>query len=88
MSELSQNKRLDDPEVQALFFEKLSATCNVTKAAKAADISTGTLYRRRKTNTQFRLDWEAAIAEGYDRLELLMMERVLVGTTRTTRRWR
>ena len=71
-------KRMWDP-----FFETLAGTANVTMAAKAAKISTQTAYRVRAKNAEFRARWATALAEGYAKLELMLLERAMNGTVKT-----
>jgi hypothetical protein len=61
------------------FIEVLADTCNVTLAAKAIERSVANVYRQREKNASFRASWDAALAMGYARLELMMLERALHG---------
>ena len=65
---------------EQLFLATLAETCNVTAAAEAAGVSVSSAYARRKKVAAFRAGWAEAIAEGYQRLELVMLERALNGT--------
>lgn len=56
------------------FLDQLAATCNVTAAAEAAGFSTTTLYKRRARWPGFAAEWDAAIAQGYARLEARLVE--------------
>lgn len=71
---------------QAIFFETLAGSCNVKMAAIAAGVSPSTVYLRRQNNATFRIGWERALAEGYARLELEMLNRVLHGVEKTVTR--
>ena len=64
----------------------LADTCNVTRAAAEAKVSVSAAYRRRKTDAAFRAAWLDAIAAAYQRLELVLLERVFVGTEKIVRR--
>jgi len=55
------------------FLEVLTATANVTAAARAAGVSTVAAYNRRKRWPGFAAAWDEAIAEGYVRLETLLI---------------
>lgn len=55
------------------FLEELCASANVTAAAAAAGVSTTAAYARRRKWPAFAAAWAEAIAEGYARLELLML---------------
>ena len=67
---------------QKLFFETLADSCNVTKSVKAADLSSGTVYRHRQRDATFRRRWGEAVATGYAQLEMAMLERALVGRSK------
>lgn len=62
------------------FVETLAETCNLTRAAEAAGVSTSSARERRKTNAAFRASCAEAIASGYERLELAVLERSLNGS--------
>lgn len=66
------------------FFAVLAASCNVAMAARAAGVRPQRAYERRQKDAAFRKAWEEAIAEGYARLELALLERALVGTEKVT----
>ncbi|WP_265529181.1 hypothetical protein [Sphingomicrobium marinum] len=66
------------------FFETLAETCNVTHSCDAAGISTGSCYKRRRADAAFRQRWVEALAHGYAKLELALLERALVGTEKVT----
>jgi len=59
--------------VERAFLEVLTATANVTAAARAAGVSKVAAYNRRKLWPAFAAAWDAAIAEGYVRLETLLI---------------
>jgi hypothetical protein len=61
------------------FAEALADTCNVTLACKAIKRSSSNVYAHRASSAGFRALWEAALATGYARLELMMLERALHG---------
>jgi len=55
------------------FLEELTATANVKAAARAAGFSTISVYNRRKLWPAFAEAWRAALAEGYVRIETLLI---------------
>lgn len=65
-----------EPEAQpsrrwrALFFEALAETSNVTASAARANIPLNTVYKFRREDSDFAARWQAALAEGYDNLEM------------------
>lgn len=65
-----------------LFFETVAESCNVTRSAKIAGMSTTTAYRHRKNDAAFRQRWREAVAIGYAQLEMAMLERALVGRSK------
>lgn len=73
------------PEQIDDFFAALADTCNVVRSAKAAGFSANWAYRRRKTDASFRAGWARAIAEGYAKLELVLLERAMKGTPKLVR---
>ena len=68
------------------FLVELAGTCNVTRAAAAAGVSTTQVYRRRKVDAGFRGAWLEAVGSAYQRLELVLLERAFVGTEKIVRR--
>jgi hypothetical protein len=67
----------------AIFFAELAEVCNVTAAARAAGFSDARwAYNQRRHDPEFRARWDEAIAEGYARLELEMLERARFGENR------
>lgn len=61
------------------FLAELAATSNVTAAARAARISTGTAYEARRQNPEFNRAWQRALCEGYDHLEMELLHRLRTG---------
>jgi len=55
------------------FLEALTASANVKAAARAAGVSAVAAYNRRKLWPAFAAAWDAAKAEGYVRLEMLLI---------------
>lgn len=71
---------------EASFLSTVADTCNVTAAAEAAGVSTGGAYKRRKAVAAFRAGWAEALATGYQRLEMVLLERALNGTEKVVKR--
>lgn len=59
---------------EALFLDTLASSCNVKLSAAAAGFSKEALYRRRRTDPDFADRWQAALEQGYVRLEMLLLE--------------
>lgn len=61
------------------FIDHLAATSNVSAAAKKAGIHTSTAYEAKRTKPEFNRQWRLALCEGYDLLEMEMLERLRAG---------
>lgn len=68
---------------RSLFLDELALTSNVSAAERAAEMAPGSAYRERRKSAEFRAAWEEALAEGYTRLELSLLERAIAGTVKT-----
>jgi hypothetical protein len=68
------------------YVNALAETCNFTAAAAAAGVSTGSAWKRRKTNAAFRASCREAVAAGYQRLELALLDRALNGSEKIVTR--
>lgn len=64
-----------------LFFAQLAATANGKGSARAAGISHSVVWRARQRDAAFRARWDAALEEGYARLEEQVLAGALAGTT-------
>ena len=60
---------------EAIFLDHLAASCNVTLAAGATGFSKFTVYKRRRVDPAFAARWQAALEQGYARLEMLLVRR-------------
>ena len=67
-------------EKRERFLEHLAATCNVVASCREVGMSEPGLYKLKMRDAEFRAAFEAAVAEGYSRLELMMLERAMHGT--------
>lgn len=65
------------------FVEVLADSCNVSLAARTVKRSVGDVYRQRNKDAAFRSAWDQALAIGYARLELMMLERALHGVEKS-----
>ena len=61
------------------FLAELANTSNVSAAARAARISTAKAYEARRTNAEFNRKWFVALCEGYDNLEMDLLQRLRIG---------
>lgn len=64
------------------FLAELAATSNVSAAALVAGIPTSTAYDLRRSDPGFCRLWQAALCEGYDNLEMELLERMRCGDQR------
>ena len=62
-------------EAEAVFLDHLAASCNVTVSAKEAGFSPEAIYRRRRNDPAFAQRWQAALEQGYARIEALLVQR-------------
>ena len=60
-------------KVEAAFLAELTATANVNAAARAAGVTPQCVYMRRKLWPAFKAEWDAAVAEGFARIETLVV---------------
>jgi hypothetical protein len=60
-------------EAEAAFLGELAATANVRAAAAAAGFSTPAIYKRRAAWPAFKAAWDAALDQGYARIEALLI---------------
>jgi hypothetical protein len=67
---------------QQIFLDHLAASSNVAASERRAGMSAGSAYRLRVQSPEFREAWQAALQEGYGRLELGMLERAMKGTVK------
>lgn len=67
------------PRWQKRFLDVLSETSNVTLAAKKAKTSVGHAYKVRGKDPEFARRWMAALAQGYDQLEMELLHRLREG---------
>ena len=61
------------------FLEELAQSSNVAAAAAVSGLSTGQVYTLRRSNPDFARRWYAALAEGYDNLEMELLARLRDG---------
>ena len=61
------------------FLDELAATSNVRAAAEAAGLAVGSIYRRRREDPELARRWYAALAEGYDNLEMELLGHLRAG---------
>lgn len=62
-----------------VFLSELAATSNVSAAARKAEVSTFIVYEMRRTRAEFSRQWQEALCEGYDHLEMALLHRLRAG---------
>lgn len=60
-------------ESEAAFLDHLAASANVTRAAARAGFSKVTVYNKRRSDPGFATRWQAALEQGYARLEMMLV---------------
>lgn len=66
------------------FIAELAETSNVSAAAAVADLSVSKVYKLRRSDPEFARRWYAALAEGYDNLEMELLGRLRSGDAAET----
>jgi len=61
------------------FLAELAATSNVSAASRKAGIATATAYDARRHDAEFNRAWQQALCEGYDHLEMELLQRLRNG---------
>ena len=61
------------------FLAELAATSNVAASARKAEISTARAYELRRADPGFYREWQEALCEGYDHLEMSLLQRLREG---------
>lgn len=60
-------------EGEQAFLAALSATCNVSLSAAAAGVDPGALYWRKRRHPGFAREWQLALEQGYEALEMALI---------------
>lgn len=67
---------------EAIFFEELAATCNITHAAAKAGMHVRSAYHRKYGDPRFAARWAEALEAGYTELETMLLRHALEGAER------
>ena len=70
---------------RATFLRHLAKTANVSRSVKKAGMARKSAYDLRDRDPGFAADWQAALAEAYNTLELKLLDRALNGEQRVVR---
>jgi hypothetical protein len=60
-------------EDEEIFLDCLAACCNVLLACDQAGVAPTTVYRQRRKRADFAQKWQAALEQGYARLEMALV---------------
>lgn len=66
-----------DARARKVFLEHLATSSNVAASARKAGISSSRAYALKRKNADFARDWQAALAEGFARLESELLAEAL-----------
>jgi hypothetical protein len=61
------------------FLATLAETSNVAASARAAKVTTARAYEARRKDPQFYREWQEALCEGYEHLEMSLLHRLREG---------
>ena len=64
------------PQWRTIFLQALAETSNVSASAARAKVATARVYKARREEAAFAVKWRAALREGYDNLELELLEHL------------
>ena len=70
---------LNNTRWREVFLEKLAETANISASAEWAVTTTSQVYASRRSEPEFARKWMAALCEGYDNLEMHVLQRLLTG---------
>lgn len=63
----------------SIFLAALADTSNVAASARRANVDVSTAYHRRRQDHEFNRQWQMALCEGYDNLEMELLYRLRTG---------
>jgi hypothetical protein len=72
-------KQAEEKRWRKAFLATLAATSNVTASAKAASVTTTRAYDARRKDAGFYRAWQEALCEGYEHLEMSLLQRLREG---------
>ncbi len=68
-----------NPHWRKAFIQQLALTSDVSCAARAARVCEKTVYQAKANDPKFAENWQAALEEGYARLEMELLRRLRHG---------
>lgn len=72
-------KTADEKRWRGEFLAQLAATSNVAASARAAGVTAARTYEARRKDPQFYRAWQEALCEGYEHLEMALVQRLRDG---------
>ena len=75
------------PDWAEPFLAALALSANVTVSARSVEVSRSTAYEARNRDDEFALEWDNAIEEALDGIELAVMQAARSGEDMATSRW-
>ena len=72
-------KKIAPKNWRDLFLAELAVTSNVSAAARKVGVETSKVYKARRSEPEFYRNWQEALAEGYDNLEMDLLRRLRTG---------
>ena len=67
------------PARRSRFLARLAETLNVRAPVRSVHLSEGGLYKLRRRDPAFAAAWDQTIVEAYGKVEMLLLERALIG---------
>ena len=67
------------PAKRNRFLARLAETLNVRASVRSVRLSEGGLYKLRRRDPAFAAAWDQTIVEAYGKVEMLLLERALMG---------
>ncbi len=62
-------------EAEQMFLDLLAASCNVMHSAQSVGFRVESIYKRRREDPVFAQRWQAALEQGYARIEMALVRR-------------
>jgi hypothetical protein len=81
----ARSRRAQDKSWRRPFLAHLAASSNVAASARAADVATSIAYEARRRDPQFYREWQEALCEGYEHLEMSLLQRLRDGEIKPAR---
>jgi hypothetical protein len=70
------------PAKRNRFLARLAETLNVRASVRSVGLSESGLYKLRRRDAAFAAAWDQTIVEAYGKVEMLLLERALIGAPR------